>query len=395
VPRSRDWRLLFGAYLLTGTGAELTMIALLARAHELDVSLTSVVAVVLAQVVPPIVVGPLAGAAADRWVKRGWLTALHLTAAPVAAALALAATAPTLLLLAAVLAGLTCAMRPAEVAWEPQLLPDERDLFAAAGLRTGTRDALAVAGPAAAGVLVAVGGPAMAFLAAATIYLVAGGLVRAIRSPGSPAPAPAADRVGKPAGPRGTARIIWASPQLRPVVLAFLTVVLATALQPPVLFVYVRQDLHTGPAFYGVLMAAMAAGSVVASAVLVRCGIVPGRGRLLLLALVLPCDGLALIVLGTSGSPVVVGVCAFAMGGLTAVFGSTVRYTVQVATDESNRGRVFGLLFAVQGPAEIISLLAVPIAAGGIGPGPLLAGSGGLEIVLAAVVYLLAARRRR
>ena len=35
------------------------------------------------------------------------------------------------------------------------------------------------------------------------------------------------------------------------------------------------------------------------------------------------------------------------MGGLTAVFGSTVRYTVQVATDEANRGRVFGLLFAV------------------------------------------------
>jgi Na+/melibiose symporter-like transporter len=315
------------------------------------------------------------------------------------AALALAATAPALLLLAAVLAGLTCAMRPVEVAWEPQLLPDERDLFAAAGLRTGTRDALAVAGPAAAGVLVAVGGTESAFLAAATTYLVGAGLLRAIRSPGPPAAAPAVGHADQPVAARRAARIIWSSPQLRPVVLAFLTVVLVTALQPPVLFVYVQQVLLTGPAFYGLLMAAMAAGSVMASAVLVRWGGVPGRGRLLLLALVLPCDGLALIVLGTSGSLVVVSVCAFAMGGLNAVFGSMVRYTVQVATDETNRGRVFGLLFAVQGPAEIVSLLAVPLAAGGgghgVGPGTLLAASGGLEIVLAAVVYLLAVRRRR
>jgi hypothetical protein len=60
---------------------------------RMNVSLTSVVAVVLAQVVPPIAVGPLAGAAGDRWIRRGRLTALHLAAAPVVAALALAATA--------------------------------------------------------------------------------------------------------------------------------------------------------------------------------------------------------------------------------------------------------------------------------------------------------------
>jgi hypothetical protein len=160
-------------------------------------------------------------------------------------------------------------------------------------------------------------------------------------------------------------RIIWDSAQLRPVVLAFTAVVLVTALQPPVLYVFVRQDLAAGPAFYGLLLAVMGGGSVCASAVLVRRRSGSAGARVLLVALVLPIDGLALIVLGTSRVPVVVCACAFAMGALSAVFGSLVRYTVQVAMDDGGRGRVFGLLFAVQGPAEAASLLAVPLVAGG------------------------------
>jgi MFS family permease len=368
LPRSRDWRLLFGAYVASAAGSELTTIALLVHAHELGVSLTSVVAVVLAQVVPSMVVGPVAGAVADRWAKRGLLAGLHFAAAPVALALAFATTAPALLVLAAALAALTSSVRPAEVAWEPQLLPDREELFAAAGIRTGARDLLSVLGPAAAGVLVAIGGSAAAFVVDAGTYVLAGALFLAIRSNGAPVGhdgAAAAERAGPP--PRRALPVIWESPLLRPVVVAFAAVVLVTSLQPPVLYVFVRQDLVAGPAFYGLLLAAMGAGSLCASVALVRGRALPTRARLRIVALVLPFDGLALIVLGTSRTAAVVCVCAFAMGALGAVFGSLVRYTVQIATDDGNRGRVFGLLFAVQGPAQALSLLAVPIVGGGTG----------------------------
>jgi MFS family permease len=395
VPRSRDWRLLFGAYLVSAAGDELTTIAVLARAHELDVSLSSVVAVVMASVIPPIVVGPVAGALADRYAKRRLLVTLHLAAAPLAVGLAFATTAPVLLVLVAALAGLASAVRPAEVAWEPQLLPDERELFVAASVRTAARDTLSILGPAAAGLLVAIGGSAAVFTVDAATYLVAAVLLIAVRTRG----APAVTHDGPPGRANGVSSsavvIIWRSVELRAIVLAFAGVVLVTALQPPVLFVYVQQDLAGGAAFYGLLLATMGAGSVCASAVFARRGSVSSRGRLLLVALVLPFDGLALVVLGTARVPFVVVGCAFAMGALSAVFGSTVRYTVQVSIDEHSRGRVFGLLYAVQGPAEILSLLAVPIIAGGVAPGTILAGSGVLEIVLGAVVYLLIRRSRQ
>jgi hypothetical protein len=380
---------LFAAYLVSALGTELTTIALLVRAHELGVSLSSVVAVVLAQVIPPMVIGPWAGAVADRCAKRPLLAALHVAAAPVALVLATVDTAPALLVLAAALAGLTSAVRPAEVAWEPQLLPDQDELFVAASIRTAARDVLSVLGPAAAGLLVTVGGAGVAFAVDAATYVVAAALFLAIRSRGAPANRPTGTEAA-PSEARRALRHIWASAELRPVVLAFAAVVLLTAMQPPVLYVFVREQLATGPALYGLLLAAMGAGSVCAGALLVRRRSLPTRGRLLLIALVLPVDGLALVVLGTSRTPVVVCACAFAMGALGAVFGSLVRYTVQVATDDSNRGRVFGLLFAVQGPAEAVSLLAVPIVAGGVQPGVVLAVSGLLEIVVSVVVYLAA-----
>jgi MFS family permease len=394
LPRSRDWRLLFGAYLVSTAGDELTTVAVLARAHEVGVSLTSVVAVVMAKVVPPIVVGPVAGALADRSAKRRLLVTLHLAAPPLAAGLAFATTAPILLVLVAALAGLTSAVRPAEVAWEPQLLPDERELFVAASVRTAARNTLSILGPAAAGLLVVFGGSAAAFFVDAATYLAATVLLLAIRSRGAPA---VTDESLPPhsdgAAPSAVA-IIWRSAELRAIVLAFAAVVLVTALQPPVLFVYVQQDLAGGAAFYGLLLATMGAGSVCASAMLARRGRLSSRGRLLLVVLVLPFDGLALVVLGTAKVLAVIVGCAFAMGALSAVFGSTVRYTVQVATDERVRGRVVGLLYTVQGPAEIASLLAVPVVAGGVAPGTVLAGSGLVEAVLAGVVYLLIRRSR-
>jgi Na+/melibiose symporter-like transporter len=395
IPQSRDWRLLFAAFVVSTAGSELTKIALFARAYEIDANLTGVAFVALAQALPPLLMSPLAGGLADRYPKRPLLVAVNLIAAPVVLLLAFASTGPMLLGLAALLAGLTSAFLPIELAWEPQLVAAEGQLLQASSLRTAAGDLLAVLGPVAAGLLVAFGGTRTAFLVDAVTYVAATLVLLLISTTGRPA------AVAEDAGVDSTVRrfaairFTWRNPQLRAIFVGFAAVVLVVNMQGPVLFTYVRQELHGSSAAFGLLIGALGAGSVAGSLLLARLPKLVARVGVLLVVVVLPFDALALIVLATVQITAVGIVSALVMGLLSAVFGTLVRYGIQVAADDRNRGRVFGLLYAIKGPLSAMSLAALAFVPATVLPSQILVASAFSELLAAGVAYSAYATARR
>ncbi|HYN98014.1 MAG TPA: MFS transporter [Pilimelia sp.] len=393
IPRSRDWRLVFSAYVVSQIGSALTTIALLARAYDIDGSLASVALVGLAKVIPPLFIAPLAGAAADRFSKRRLLAAANLCCMPLVLSMAFVESSLVLFLLTAAVSAAATVGGPAELAFEAELVAEDQ-LLAAAGLRTVAGDLIAVVGPVTAGFLVVLTGSTTAFVVDAGTYATAAILVLCVRASGRPAGGAGPAAGGGPLHARPI-RLVWQSPQLRPIFIAFAATVLVAAVQGPVFYTYIRQELHATSAVFGLLLAALGAGSVVGTLLLTRRPGLVVRAGVLLVVVVLPVDGLAVALLGSVHSPVVICLCAFVMGSLTAVFGTLVRYTVQVATDEHSRGRVFGLLFAIEGPLGAASLLVLPLMPAGTAPGTILVGSGLMELVAAAVAFLAYRQGRR
>lgn len=395
IPRSHDWRLLFAAFVVSTAGSELTKIALFARAFEIDANLTGVAFVALAQALPPLLISPLAGGFADRYPKRPLLVVVNLIAAPVVLLLAFASTGPMLLVLAALLAGVTSAFLPIELAWEPQLVADDGQLLQASSLRTAAGDLLAVLGPVAAGLLVAFGGTRTAFLADAVTYVAAALVLLLISATGKPV------EVAQETGVDSTVRrfaavlFIWRTPRLRAIFVAFAAVVLVVNMQGPVLYTYVRQELHSSSAAFGLLLGALGAGSVVGSLLLARLPKLVTRVGVLLVVVVLPFDALALTVLATVHITAVGVVSALVMGLLTAVFGTLVRYGIQVAADDRIRGRVFGLLYAIKGPLSAMSLAALAFVPSTVLPSQILVVSAVAELLAAGVAYAAYATARR
>lgn len=393
LPRSRDWRLLFSAYVVTQIGSALTSIALLARAYDIDGSLASVALVGLAKVIPPVLIAPLAGAAADRFSKRRLLVAVNLCCVPLVLSMAFVDSSLVLFLLTTAVSATATVGGPAELAFEAELVAEDQ-LLAAAGLRTVAGDLIAVVGPVSAGLLVVLAGSTTAFVVDAGTYAVAAMLILSVRASGRPANVAGPADVGG-ARPVRPMRLVWRSPQLRPIFIAFAATVLVAAVQGPVFYTYIRQELHATSAVFGLLLAALGAGSVVGTLLLARRPGLVARVGVLLVVVVLPVDGLAVALLGSVRSPVVICLCAFVMGSLTAVFGTLVRYTVQVATDERSRGRVFGVLFAIEGPLAAASLLVLPLMPAGTAPGTILVGSGLMELAAAAVAFVAYRQARR
>ena len=160
--RHREFRLLFTAQTVSITGSMLTYVALPFQTYALTGSSLAVGLIGAAEIVPLVVVALLAGALADAVDRRRLVMIAEGSAAVVAAALALNATLdhPRLWVLyvcAVLAAGCYAVLRPPLDALVPRLVPRDEQT-AAMALETVRYDAAQIAGPAAAGVLIAAAG---------------------------------------------------------------------------------------------------------------------------------------------------------------------------------------------------------------------------------------------
>ena len=171
--RDRDYRLLWTGQLISGMGRQVTVVALPFQLYVLTQSTLAVGLLALVQLVPILVFALGGGAVADAVDRRRLLLLTQLGLAGASASLFVLAMNPGAPIwgyyaVAAVAAGLGAVDQPARTSAIPRLVPIER-LPAAIALNQLGFQAMAVAGPALGGILLAtVGVPAAFFFDAVT-----------------------------------------------------------------------------------------------------------------------------------------------------------------------------------------------------------------------------------
>jgi MFS family permease len=281
-------------------------------------------AVAAMEAVAVLVLGVVAGAWSDRWRRRPVLVHTDYARGVVVGLLAIgvaSASYPVALLFAAALVlGLLRVVHDAsEAAVVPILVDGPRLLRANSRLQASVSAALA-AGPAIAGGLIALGGPALAFAGDALSVAASGQVVRSVRRLDEHDPQPVADV--PPPRLRGQivegCRALWAdSDVMRAVVLLAVMNVVVTAAEAQFI-PYAKEILGLGAFGIGAYMALGGLVAVVTSLVVGRRSTV--RGDMMLLGVIVFAVGF--IVAGVSPSYVTAGLAFVGAGFGSALAGA-------------------------------------------------------------------------
>jgi len=179
VARVPSFRLLFLATLGSGFGTWLAFIGLAIDVKDRTGSGPWVSALLIADVLPAVVIGLLAGPLVDRLSRKGLMVGADLLRAAIFALLPFAGSAAVIVALAALAGVGTGLFRPAVYAGLPNLVEDE-DLPRANGLIQGVENFAWAIGPLLGGALVAASGPDLAYWVNAGTFLVSALLVSGI-----------------------------------------------------------------------------------------------------------------------------------------------------------------------------------------------------------------------
>jgi MFS family permease len=179
VARVPSFRLLFLATLGSGFGTWLAFIGLAIDVKDRTDSGAWVSALLIADVLPAVVIGLLAGPLVDRLSRKGLMIGADLLRAAIFALLPFAGSAAVIVALAALAGVGTGLFRPAVYAGLPNLVDDE-DLPRANGLIQGVENFAWAVGPLLGGALVAASGPDLAYWVNAGTFLVSALLLSGI-----------------------------------------------------------------------------------------------------------------------------------------------------------------------------------------------------------------------
>lgn len=342
-------RRLSAGLVLSRTGDQLTIIALVWFVLELTDSGAAVGLVLLCAGLPPVVTGPLLGRLLDRWPLRRVLVADNLLRAGLIGAVPMLHWLGQLNM--PLLYGLTLAagaLVPATDAGVRVALPrlvEDRALERANVLVSIGDQVGALVGPAAGGVLVGlVGAPPVLLLDAAS-FLAMAALVGPLPDASTTTAAPATP-IAAGGGP--ATRMLPGDPTVRAVLALTLVYFLAYGPLEAALPLYSRDMLQTGPAGYGLLWSAFGAGALLGLATVpivshLRPGLALAGNALLWGVTLLP------LLLITDTIPAML---IMAVGGLVWAPYTTLEASLLQRVIPADRlGRVFGIRRAVTAAA--------------------------------------------
>lgn len=392
----RSLRLLLSAGLISLTGDWILRTGLTYYVYALTGSTLASATTLLASLVPQLALGPLAGVYVDRWDRRRTMIITNLLLAASLLPLLLVHSRHEVWIVYVVTvaqSGLAQFFTTAEAALVPRTVPAP-DLVTANALNGQNRDIARLTGAALGGLAVAAGGITALTLIDGASFAVAAAILALIRDPRGTTrpPAPAHHPLRDLA--RG-ARIVALHPTLRLLLLFVLITGIGEAVMSTLIAPFVRDVLHGDAGTFGLILSSQAAGGIIGGLVVASAGHrfqprhLLGYGALafglLDLALFLyplltralwPAFAIMIIV-GLPG--------ALTVAGLFTVF--------QTATDDTHRGRVFGLATAVQGAAMLAGALASGALGNHLGIIPVIAVQGA-GYCAAGVVVLLGLRPR-
>ena len=370
--RSRPFRLYFGGQVVSASGTFLQQTAIGWLVLELTGSPGDLGLVLAAGGIPSLLLGPWGGAVADRVDLRKLLVltqTLYCVLAALLWALAAAGAASVGVLVAIGVAGgfVQIADSPARQALVSRLVPPE-DLASAVSLNGVVVNSARVVGPALAGVLIVTVGTTVCFGLNALSYLavIAALLVIWPRKAGGPAPP---GRRGVKEGLRYAAgrQQLWL-PLLMMLVVGLLAFNFAVVLP-----VFAKDTFHGSGGTYGLLTTMLSVGAVVGS---LAVGLVhhPKRPYLLFAAL-----GFGVTSAAAAAAPNVAVACVtlLLMGAAAFCFVTLCSTTLQLHSSSAFRGRIMALwVFVYLGTTPIGSILTGWIISAGGPRTALLVGSG-------------------
>lgn len=410
--RNRSFLAIWTASAVSGLGDKIAIIALYLLVYKLAGRAVDLGLLAAVQIIPAVLLGPLAGLALDRYDRRRVMIICELASAVVAAALPFARSLGQVYALAALLSVGRQFVGPARLALLPSVVPAAR-LGQANALAMLTQNVVLLLGPALGGALVAWRGTSAAFWVDAASFVLSAGLLAwrrfdylteraaAAATASSPAPSPAAAAAGLAAATAGApaatglaglangwrraaqdirqaAAWIASQPRLRFAFAFLATVAFVTAMQQPLVVLFVKQVLERGDMDLGLILSAAGLGGVIGA---VAAGsLASPRQPLRNVTWLVAIDGLALLLFAVNQSfP-----AALALFGLFGAIGTVVQVNLatflQHETPEERRGRVFGWIVPLLGPLSLASVFLGPMAADAVGVVLVLALSGVLEL---------------
>jgi predicted MFS family arabinose efflux permease len=369
--RVPDFRWLWLGGLVSLTGTQMQFVALPFFVYERTGSTLATAATALVQMLPGVVLGPLAGAVADRVDGRRLLIRANLALACVTLGFWFADVGPWWAALVTVTAQAVLGqlVGPAEHVLLPTLLPPDR-LAAGNSLNAANNSLARLLGPAVGGILYTVGGLAVVAGANALSFAVAAVLVGRLSRSTSPAVDPAAAttlETGVASPPSGW-RQGWVECRTHPVLRRVLLVVVLTGIGEgcisALLAPYVSEAFGSSTAL-GLILTCQAAGGLTGALVVSRYlsgGQLPrilGWGLLACGLLLLPLLGYPLFTHALWPALVLVAVAGLPF----AVVAAAQTTLLQALPHPSTRGRVFGVAVAAGGAAQLAGIVLSGIAA--------------------------------
>jgi len=388
---SRDYRVFWGAALVSSIGSHMQLAALGWVVAVLTDSATKVALVAFGTMIPLVVLSPVAGSLTDRFPRRGLLLATM--ALQTAQATALAVTWAlgirefALIFALAFVGGIATGLNgPVFQAFVPELVP-RPDLANAVMLNSAQFNVAKALGPMVAGVLlVQTAGATWCFLANACTFAVVMLAVASIREGRHPPPNARTGGYWRDFVD-GTAHVAR-NPGLRTAI--GLNGFVAAVGQPLVpLIPIVALELYDADSVqYGVLGGALGVGAILGAVVTGR---LDGRWR--------PSRILVLGLLGYAVCTALAAVSGTLDTGIVAIGGTGAGFLMIVATNNSSiqalarepwRGRVLGIWLMVYGIAYPVGVLVQGVLVDAFGVRSVLLAD---AAILAGVTVLLAARR--
>ena len=350
--RHRDFRLLWIGQLISVTGSQMQIVAINWHVYLLTKSPLALGGVGLVRVLPIIVCSLAGGVVADALDRKRLMLVTQAVMLGSAALLAgLTASGLTsvwpIYLLTAIASAALAFDNPARQAMLPTLVP-QRDFRNAVSLGILVFNSAMIVGPALAGLLLKVRGPALIYglnAASFVAVIIALLLMRPSRRDETAAPLTAMNL----AALREGLRFVWRTPIIvQTMMLDFIATFFAsaTALLP----IYAAEILKVGAGGLGLLAAAPGAGSIVSGLALARVGVMRRQGKTVLISVAI--FGAATVVFALSRW-FWLSLLMLAVTGAADTVSTVLRQTIrQLVTPDYLRGRMtsVNMIFFMGGP---------------------------------------------
>jgi MFS family permease len=383
-PRSRIFFLTLTQSAL-GTGAG--YVVLLILAYERYESPWAVSLTLAAGLVPAMLLGPIFGAAADRWSRRGCLVVADLLRAGAFAGIALVDSFAAMVAFAA-LAGIgTALFTPAALAALPSIVDDERRAPASTSLYGAIDDLGFTLGPALAAGLLLIGGPETAMLINVVTFAISAALLSSLRFGDRPARAVGLAQPSLLREARDGMRATIGMRAIRVVVFGSSAALFCGGLFNVAELLFARGEIGTSDSGFSILVALFGLGFICGSLAGSRGGELPLLKRRYLTGVLVMAAGFLLSGLAPSFALALLTFALAGFGnGLVLVYE---RLLIQRAVPDALLGRVFGVNDAFASWAFAIAFLA----AGGFlsafdSPRATMAIAGGIGIAVWAISLL-------